>query len=200
MEYNNQNSPILKSVFVKGVIGEDSRLFDNKKQVAFIGRSNVGKSSVINFLTNKKDLAKSSSLPGKTREINLFNINDNMYFVDLPGYGYAKMSPKDADKMRKRIIWYFSNEKIKPDPIIVILDMKIGVTDLDKEMLGILQNENHRVVVLANKSDKLSQSEMSKQTKKIDEDLSNYPIVERIIPFSTKKGRGKNELLNLLFS
>ena len=87
--------------FIKGIIGTDNLLTDGTPQVAFIGRSNVGKSSIINALVNRKGLVSSSSQPGKTTEINLFNINKELYFVDLPGYGYAKLSQKKREKLRK---------------------------------------------------------------------------------------------------
>ncbi|MBU3968835.1 ribosome biogenesis GTP-binding protein YihA/YsxC [Patescibacteria group bacterium] len=202
---------IISSTFVRGFIGENKIFFDGKEQIAFIGRSNVGKSSVINTLVSKKNLAKSSSLPGKTREINFFLINpvrnrthnvstisNGVYFVDLPGYGYAKMLPKLANRLRKRIIWYFSELKIKPKYVVLIIDSRIGITVIDKEMLEILENENHNVLVLANKLDKLSQSELVKNIKKIKDDLKNYKCVKNIILFSTKTKKGREELLNLI--
>mgnify|MGYP001566585354 FL=1 len=222
---------IISSAFIRGLIGEDKILFDTKKQIAFIGRSNVGKSSVINTLVNKKNLAKSSSLPGKTREINFFLINfassnknkkniismgfgdelaplevgrktpvssNGIYFVDLPGYGYVKMPPKIADKLRKRIIWYFSESGVKPSHVVFIIDSRIGITAIDKEMLEILENENHNVIVTANKSDKLSQSEFVKNIKKIKNDLKNYKCIKNIILFSAKTKKGREELLNLI--
>lgn len=92
--------------------------------------------------------------------------SNGIYFVDLPGYGYVKMPPKIADKLRKRIIWYFSESGVKPSHVVFIIDSRIGITAIDKEMLEILENENHNVIVIANKSDKLSQSEFVKNIKK----------------------------------
>lgn len=208
---------ITSAVFMRGLIGEDKILFDGRKQIAFIGRSNVGKSSLINILAGRKDLAKSSSMPGKTREINFFLINsiknhgrntrpisngasDQYYFVDLPGYGYAKMPPKIADKLRKRIIWYFSESGVKPQHVIFIIDSRIGITAIDKEMLEILENENHNVIVVANKSDKLSQSEFVKNIKKTENDLRDYKCIKNIILFSAKTKKGREELLNFLLN
>ncbi|TSD03093.1 MAG: GTP-binding protein EngB [Parcubacteria group bacterium Athens0714_16] len=197
---NKKNGPkVISATFVRGLIGEDKILFDTRKQVAFIGRSNVGKSSVINTLAERKSLAKSSSMPGKTREINFFLINDLVYFVDLPGYGYAKMPPKIADKLRKRIIWYFSESGVKPSHVVFIIDSRIGITTIDKEMLEILENENHNVIVVANKSDKLSQSEFVKNIKKIENDLRDYKCIKNIILFSAKTKKGREEVLNILF-
>lgn len=229
---NKKNgTKVISATFVRGLIGEDKILFDTRKQVAFIGRSNVGKSSVINTLTERKSLAKSSSLPGKTREINFFLVNftnsdknkknitstnfnnglaplevgrktpvssNGVYFVDLPGYGYAKMPPKIADKLRKRIIWYFSESEVKPSHVVFIIDSRIGITVIDKEMLEILENENHNVIVVANKSDKLSQSEFVKNIKKIENDLGGYKCIKKIILFSAKTKKGREELLNLI--
>src|SRR3989337_3145920 len=96
---------IASAEFVKGIIGTDSILKEKPPHVAFVGRSNVGKSSVINSLVMRKDLVKSSSMPGKTREINFFFINKKCYFVDLPGYGFARMGAKGAEKIRKLILW-----------------------------------------------------------------------------------------------
>ncbi|MFA5838889.1 MAG: ribosome biogenesis GTP-binding protein YihA/YsxC [Candidatus Paceibacterota bacterium] len=211
----NQKDTIFSSEFIKGTIGEDKIFFDNRDQIAFIGRSNVGKSSVINTLVNKKNLAKSSSLPGKTKEINFFLINlirnrgrdtrpisngtsDQYYFVDLPGYGYAKVPTKVADKLRKRIIWYFSELKTKPRFVVFITDSNIGVTKLDEEMLEILENENHSVIVIANKSDKLSQNQIFKNVEEIKEKLKNYKCVKNVILFSTKTKKGREEVLNIL--
>ena len=97
---------ISKAEFTKGVIGDDYSLKDNLPHVAFFGRSNAGKSSVINSLVGKKNLVKTSKIPGKTREANFFKINDSFYFVDFPGYGYAKRSISERNKMIKRIFWY----------------------------------------------------------------------------------------------
>ena len=94
------------AVFVKGIVGPDESLDDGKPQIAFIGRSNVGKSSVINSLTRTKGLARTSSLPGRTREIILFLINKSVYFVDLPGYGFATGSKAEQEKIQLLIYWY----------------------------------------------------------------------------------------------
>src|SRR3989344_2302589 len=97
---------ITSAEFVKGVVGEDEILTDGTPQIAFIGRSNVGKSSVINSLAQKKDLARTSAFPGRTQEINLFLINRSFYLVDLPGYGYAKMSKEKQFELQDLIAWY----------------------------------------------------------------------------------------------
>jgi len=198
-EDKKNNNIVISAIFVKGTVGEDNIFFDGKKQITFIGRSNVGKSSVINALTNKKNLAKSSLTPGKTREMNFFLIDQKFYFVDLPGYGYAKMLPKLADKLRKRIIWYFSGFKIKPLLVILIIDSRIGITKLDAEMLDILENENHKIILLQNKIDKLSKNELNKKITEINKSVSNYKCIIKKIPFSAKTKKGRDELLNEIY-
>ena len=193
--------------FIKGIKGTDKIIDDNIKHIAFFGRSNVGKSSMINAILNRKNLVKSSSKPGKTREINFFKteiynqkkIKDNeyekeikeFYFVDLPGYGYARLSPKQRESIRKMIIWYLTElpdvEKIN----IVVLDAKVGLTDFDKEILTIINETNQKALVVLNKIDKLNQKEKNKIFKKISEE-TNFPV----ILFSALKKKGVNDFLN----
>ena len=198
----------IKSVhFVKGITGSDAILFDATPQVAFVGRSNVGKSSVINALVGSK-VAHPSSTPGKTSEINFFKIEavqhpilHKKYFVDLPGYGFARRSPKENEKFRKRIIWYLSETKApKPEKVVLIIDAKVGLTDLDRDMLEILEREGHSVLILANKVDKLNQSEQIKNLKSISDGLETYNIEHMsLFPFSAKKPKNKEKVLHQLF-
>ena len=181
--------------FVKGIIGTDEICTDDRPQYAFVGRSNVGKSSVINMLLNKKRLAKSSSTPGKTSEINFFLVNKNFYVVDLPGYGYAKVGKKVSEKFRKRILWYLTESGARPKTVYIILDARRGVTDMDKDMIGILLKEGHSMAIIVNKSDKLNQSEQNKVLLDIKNKLRE--IGGSMIPtfmFSAKTGKGKNPL------
>lgn len=182
--------------FVKGVvIGDDRILEESKLQVAFIGRSNVGKSSVINSLVGRKNLVKSSGTPGKTREINFFLINEKIYLVDLPGYGYAKASFSQREKIRQLILWYLASVKIKNRMIVLIIDAKVGPTKLDLEMIDILNRHDHKFIIVANKADKLKKSEKSKKMKEISVGVGN----KEIIFYSAKNGEGKGELSNKLF-
>src|SRR3990167_7680582 len=105
---------IISAKFVKGITGTDDILYDGIPQIAFVGRSNVGKSSVINSLVNQNELVKVGKKPGKTTEINFFIINNKFYFVDLPGYGYAELSPIEKEKIRKRMLWYLLESGAKP--------------------------------------------------------------------------------------
>jgi len=186
--------------FVKGVVGTDSVVYDGRPQIAFVGRSNVGKSSSINVLLSKKGLAKSSSTPGKTSEINFFLINEDFYVVDLPGYGYAKVGERAQEKFRKRILWYLTDSDIKPKHVVLIIDARRGLTDLDEDMIDILLQEEHNPVIVVNKSDKLNQSEQNK----ILEDIKNHlvDLGGSTIPMfllSSKTGKGKNKIINYLF-
>lgn len=180
--------------FVKGIVGTDAILNDGHPHFAFVGRSNAGKSSVLNVLVGR-NIAKSSSTPGKTKEINFFLINNSFYFVDLPGYGFAKVSPFEQEKIRKRIIWYLVESGARPLKIVVVLDVKVGVTQLDREMFSILEAEKYEVIVIANKVDKLNQKETIKQLRNIKEELNNYTFSHLLIPFSSISKEGKEEAL-----
>lgn len=182
---------ISKAEFVKGVIGDDYGLGDNLPQIAFFGRSNVGKSSVINSLVGKKDLAKVSKIPGKTREANFFRINDSFYFVDFPGYGYAKRSMKDRNKMIKRIFWYVEYSNVRPKAVFLIIDVKVGLTVLDRDMIKILGENKHQVVIIANKIDKLRKIAAEKQLSSIQKEAPYAPV----LPYSAKTKEGKDELI-----
>ncbi|MCK4592341.1 YihA family ribosome biogenesis GTP-binding protein [Candidatus Parcubacteria bacterium] len=181
--------------FIKGVVGNDRILEESKPQVAFIGRSNVGKSSVINSLAGRKNLVKSSSTPGKTREINFFLINKKIYLVDLPGYGFAKASFEQREKIRRLILWYLTSAEIKNRKFILIIDAKVGPTKLDSEMIDILNEYDREFIIVANKADKLKKSERNKKLKEILEKAGS----KEIIFYSAKSGEGKGELFSKVF-
>ena len=184
---------IQSAEFVKGIRGTDDILYEEKPQIAFIGRSNVGKSSLINCLLNSKDLVKSGQTPGKTKEINFFLINKDFYVVDLPGYGYAKLPPALREQLAKMIQWYFM-EPVYQRTVILVLDAKVGPTAMDHEMLRILQEQNQRVIVVANKIDALKQSELHSALKHIAEQLHGLEI----IPCSAKTKTGRGDILAAL--
>ncbi|MDO8436010.1 MAG: ribosome biogenesis GTP-binding protein YihA/YsxC [bacterium] len=187
---------ILKAEFVKGVIGDDYSLRDNLPQVAFFGRSNVGKSSVINSLVGKKDIVKVSKVPGKTREANFFRINNSFYFVDFPGYGYAKCSIKERNKMIKRIFWYVEHSNARPKAVFLIIDVKVGLTALDREMIKILGENKHQVVIIANKIDKFGKIAAEKQLSSIQKEVLNIPV----LAYSAKTKEGKGEFIKKIMS
>ncbi len=182
---------IRTAVFVKGIRGTDAILADGIPQVAFIGRSNAGKSSIINSLTNQKGLAKTSSFPGRTQEINLFLINKSFYLVDLPGYGFTKLSHAARIKLEKLVNWYFFESPYKQKKIVLIIDASLGPTASDMEMLHALMQHEKNIIVVANKIDKLKKTAYEKQMEKIKGLIGDHPI----IPYSSEKRAGMNELL-----
>lgn len=186
---------ITSAQFVRGVIGSHNLLVDEKPQVAFVGRSNVGKSSVINMLVGQKSLVRSSSQPGKTQEINFFSINENVYFVDLPGYGYAKMGVKNREKLRKLILWYFISGEAPVSLVVLIVDAKAGLRAFDREMIDVLKEQEYPFVVVANKMDKLNQKELYHSLKAI---VSEIDEKVSVIPFSARTGRGKDSVLHAI--
>ena len=168
---------ITSAEFIKGVVGPDRALNDTRPQVAFIGRSNVGKSTVINALTGQKKLSKTSSSPGKTREINLFLINDNLLLIDLPGYGYAKLPKEKRAQIERLINWYLFLSEYKQKKVVLIIDAKVGPTKDDLEMLTALEDHQKEILILVNKIDKIKSSEKDKQVKKIKEIIGDHKIV-----------------------
>ena len=187
---------ILKAEFAKGVIGDDYSLGDNLSQIAFFGRSNVGKSSVINSLVDRKNLVKVSKSPGKTLEANFFRINNSFYLVDFPGYGYAKHSMKDRNKMIKRIFWYVKHSNVRPKAVFLIIDAKVGLTVLDREMIKVLEENKHQIVIVANKIDKLGKTVAEKQLSSIQKEA---PYIF-VLPYSAKTKEGKDELIQKIAS
>ena len=158
---------ITSAEFVKGIRGSDGILSDGIPQIAFIGRSNVGKSSILNSLTGKPGMARVGEKPGKTTEINFFLINKTHYFVDLPGYGYAAAGQKEREKLRKLIIWYFTSGEAHAHKVILTLEAKAGLTKFDEQMIKILNEQGHPYIIALNKVDKLSPKELTEQVAKI---------------------------------
>ena len=187
---------IKSAEFIKGILGTNELLEDQRLQVAFIGRSNVGKSSVINSLGNRRDLVKSGSRPGKTRQINFFLINGKVYFVDLPGYGFLKASLKEKEKIRKMIFWYLFRSEIHFKKVVLIIDAKIGLNKFDKEMLDLLNEKEFSVVIAVNKTDKLKKNVLNKQLEIIQKEVGENIA----IPYSAKTKKGRDELLNEIFN
>jgi len=175
---------ITSASFVKGVLGTDAIINDTSKpQIAFVGRSNVGKSSVINAIVNRKNLARSSSSPGKTREINFFLINEQFYFVDLPGYGYAKVPDKEKEKLVKHIAWYLF-EAVAPIALVfVIIDAFVGPSERDLEMIKALTQGKVPFVVLGNKIDRVNKTARPRQIKEIIAKIGDVSF----IPLSAEK-------------
>lgn len=187
---------ITEAQFIRGITGSDSILDDDRPQVAFVGRSNVGKSSVINALLNRNNLAHSSSKPGKTQEINFYLVNGTFYFVDLPGFGYAKISAQRAERIRKQMIWYLGRQSSRPRAVVHIIDAKAGITEKDKDMLDIIAMEEYPLILLVNKIDKLNQSETVHTMRDIKKTLEEHTFAEvNAIAFSAKTKKGRDEAL-----
>ncbi|CAN5116300.1 ribosome biogenesis GTP-binding protein YihA/YsxC [soil metagenome] len=179
--------------FVGGMIGPDPLLFNGTPQIAFIGRSNVGKSTLINTLTKQKDLARTSSFPGRTQEINLFLINKSRYLVDLPGYGFAKLSKVERQKIDDLIHWYFFDSEIEQKKVVLIIDANIGLTKSDEEMLYALEVKGKEIIVVANKVDKIPKNKLSLEMKRIQARVGVHKVL--FASALDKKGIGELSLL-----
>jgi GTP-binding protein len=166
-------------------------------EVVLCGRSNVGKSSFINSIFNRKNLAKTSSTPGKTRSINYYNIDSKFYIVDLPGYGYAKISQSERIKWGKLINDFFSSSQ-HIQLTIHLIDSRHKPTELDIKLNEMLRSLNIPYIVLLNKSDKLKQSELSNAKKIATEIFPELLINENLFYFSSVKGTGNKEIKKLL--
>ncbi len=178
--------------FIKSVENFDHIPKDNLKEVAFAGRSNVGKSTLINCLLNRKKIARTSSTPGKTRQLNYFKINQKIYFVDLPGYGFAK-APKTERVQWRRLIENFLTQSPNLKGVVSIIDSRIGPTKLDLQLLEWLKNLNIPIILVVTKSDKLSKSALLNQVRKYSNQLNHFKL-KQIIPFSAINGAGKKEV------
>ena len=188
---------IKTSEFITSAVKRNQYPVDVRPEVAFVGRSNVGKSSITNALTNRRKLAKVSQTPGKTRLINFFLINDEMYLVDLPGYGYAKVSKKEKESWGKTIETYLmEREQLKK--VVLLVDSRHKPTADDILMHEWIKHFGYKVIVIATKSDKLSNNEIGKSKKLIKETLKLGPEDEFYL-FSSVKKNGKEELIDNIF-
>ena len=194
MALNTQN------VILKISAGQPRQIpSDPIPQVAFSGRSNVGKSSLINTLLGRKSLARVSSAPGKTITINFYEVDKKLFLVDLPGYGFAKRTLEDKKQWSALTDGYFtSNKNIdRVDLIVQLIDSRIGPTKDDEMMLDYLAAVGLPFVVVATKTDKLNATERKKNL----EAIATHPLVKGapVIPFSALKGEGKEELWKTIF-
>ena len=175
------------------------RSFPQKKfpEIAFAGKSNVGKSSVINRILNRKNFARVGEKPGKTVHVNYFTVDNKCYFVDLPGYGYAKVSQAEKERWGKLMEDYFASERI--DLGVFIVDARHAPTNNDITMARWFLDSGCPFVVVANKLDKLKKSEIEPNMQVIREDLE-LPDDVPLIPFSAEKGTGKDELVRYILA
>ena len=187
----------IKSVNLETVCGITSRMPENDKlEVAFAGRSNVGKSTLINGLMNRKSLARTSSQPGKTQTVNFYNINDLLYFVDLPGYGYAKVSQQTVEKWGKMINRYLDGSKVLR-LIFLLVDIRHKPSANDKQMYDWICHNGYEPVIIATKLDKLKRSQVAKSLKEIRIGLG-LPKEGKILPFSAETKQGRDEIWALI--
>ena len=188
---------IKTSEFIISAVKRFQYPIDNRVEIAFVGRSNVGKSSIINALTNRRHLAKISQTPGKTRLINFFLINDDFHLVDLPGYGYAKVSKKEQESWGKTIETYlYDREELKR--VVLLVDARHKPTADDITMYEWIKHYGYDVVVVATKKDKISNNDLKKQEKLIRETLK-IGDEEKLYLFSSANKRGRDELVDYLF-
>lgn len=188
---------IIKSVNLETVCGITSVIPDNDKpEIAFAGKSNVGKSSLINSLINRKALARTSSQPGKTQTINFYNVNEALYFVDLPGYGYAKVSVSIKEKWGKMIENYLEKSK-QLKLIFLLIDIRHEPSANDKMMYDWIVYQGYHPVIIATKLDKIKRSQKDKQIKIIKEALSVEPETI-IVPFSSQTKQGVEEVWEII--
>lgn len=186
-----------KAEFILSAASEKGFLHDGLPQVAFAGRSNVGKSSVINCLLNRKNFARVGASPGKTIHINYFKIDSAFYLVDLPGYGYAKVSKSERDRWGKLMESYFAHPELMTLGVTIV-DARHKPTADDVTMVQWFRDTGCPLIVVANKLDKLKKSEIAPNLQQIRDVLQLEDDVP-VVPFSAEKRTGKEELLGLIF-
>ncbi|MBP3489925.1 MAG: YihA family ribosome biogenesis GTP-binding protein [Roseburia sp.] len=190
---------VIKNVNLETVCGITSKIPDNPyNEVAFAGKSNVGKSSLINALMNRKSLARTSAQPGKTQTINFYNVNDAMYLVDLPGYGYAKASEEVKAKWGKMIENYLHTSK-KLKAVFLLIDIRHAPSANDKMMYEWMVYQGFAPIIIATKLDKIKRSQIQKNIKIVREGLGVQPGTT-IIPFSAETKQGRDEIWELIDS
>lgn len=188
---------VIKKVNLDIVIGVTSAIPDTEfLEVAFAGKSNVGKSSLINALMNRKSYARTSSQPGKTQTINFYNINDAMYLVDLPGYGYANASPAVKAKWGKMIEKYL-RQSANLKQVFLLVDIRHDPSENDKMMYNWIVDNGFRPVIIATKLDKLKRSQIAKHVKAVRAGLG-LKEDDILIPFSSQTKQGLDELWNTI--
>ena len=187
---------VIKHVALDLVCGITSTLPVNEvPEIAFAGKSNVGKSSLINSLMNRKALARTSASPGKTQTINFYNVNHEMYLVDLPGYGYAKVSQSVKEQWGKMIERYLHQSK-QLKAVFLLIDIRHKPSENDRNMYEWILHNGYEPIIIATKLDKLKRSQVPKQLKILREGLDLIPGT-KIIPFSAQTKQGRDEIWDL---
>ena len=188
---------VIRSINLETVCGVTSTLpVNDKPEVAFAGKSNVGKSSLINALMNRKAYARTSATPGKTQTINFYNINDGLYLVDLPGYGYARVSEKEKEQWGKMIERYLhGSEQLRA--VFLLIDIRHEPSANDRMMYKWVVEQGYQPVIIATKLDKIKRSQVQKHVKMLKEGLSLIPGT-KVIPFSSTTKQGRDEIWELI--
>ena len=190
---------VIKNVSLETVCGITSKLPENiHMEFAFAGKSNVGKSSLINGLMNRKSLARTSAQPGKTQTINFYNINDQMYLVDLPGYGYATANEKVKAQWGRMIENYLHTSK-KLKAVFLLIDIRHEPSGNDKMMYDWILNQGFKPIIIATKLDKINRSQVQKHVKMIKTGLKTEPNTI-LIPYSAQTKQGRDEIYELFDS
>ena len=188
---------IIKKAELETVCGISSRIPESSRpEVAFAGKSNVGKSSLINGLLNRKSLARTSSQPGKTQTINYYNVNDMLYLVDLPGYGYAKVSEEVREKCGRMIERYLHGSR-QLKTVFLLVDIRHAPSENDRTMYQWILYQGYEPVIIATKLDKIKRSQVSRQLKILKEGLEVKPGT-KMIPFSAETRQGRDEIWELI--
>lgn len=185
---------IIKEAILETVCGISSSFPKNNfPEIAFAGKSNVGKSSLINALMNRKALARTSSSPGKTQTVNFYRVNGNLYYVDLPGYGYAKVSEEIKAKWGKMIERYLhTSEQLKA--VFLLIDIRHEPSANDKLMYSWVREQGFKPIIIATKLDKINRSQVPKHIKMLKENL-NLEKDTKVFPFSALNKQGKEEII-----
>ena len=195
---------IISAQFVSGVVGEKDIMYDGTPHIAFIGRSNVGKSTSINAILERKKLVKTGRTPGKTREINFFRVStdsyEDVYFVDLPGYGYAKLSKNERLKLENLIQWYITHPTSDMALVVLIIDAKAGLTDFDTAMIELMHQHQRDFILVVNKVDKINQKTLHQLKKEIEAYIPHARTGENVFYISAFKGKSVHLLREALFS
>ena len=186
---------IKKAVYKTSVVKIDDIIKDDVPEFAFVGRSNVGKSTLLNSLVNNKSLAKASATPGKTKMINYFDINDSFRFVDLPGYGYAKVCKEQLDIWSSLIGQYLDTSQ-SLQTVFLLLDIRLEPSIQDKQMLEFLIYNNIPFVIIATKADKIAKSKQQNQIKMLASKLKVR--AEMIFVYSSQQNIGKDKILGYI--
>lgn len=187
---------IIRSLELETVCGITSKLPENTlPEIAFAGKSNVGKSSLINGLMNRKSFARTSATPGKTQTINFYNINKELYLVDLPGYGYAKVSESEKQKWGKMIERYLHSSK-QLKAVFLLIDIRHEPSANDKLMYEWIVSQGYHPIIIATKLDKLKRSQVAKHVKMVKQGLDLEPGTH-VIPFSAETKQGREEIWDL---